>query len=371
MSAQPRILVVTNSYPNRYKPYAGWYVKQHVAFHREAGLDTDVLTTGDSRRGGFRSLWKYATLSLKVVEVLLLADFDLVHAHWVFPAGLYGVILSKLRRKPFVLTSHGMAIHNFDSQPRILQRIAQYVWRSTSVIIVVGKKQGESLTGIAHLSNKPIREIGMGVYLDRPCLSKEEARRKLDLPSDEKILLFIGNLEPLKGVDVLLKAAAVLSEWGEEFLLFIGGQGPQLSNILKMIQDLGLENTTNLVGTIAPENVFDWLSAADVCVVPSRSETFGIVAVEAMACSTTVVASDVGGLSEKIEHGRNGLLFPSEDHQALAACLQKALNDDNLRESIARQGPPTALLYDMRSQASKVREVYEELLFEAENNVEG
>src|SRR5690606_26463311 len=138
-----RVLVLTNCYPNEHKVYAGMFVRRHVEFHREMGVEVTVLAPGDSRQGGWRSAWKYLWLFLRVWKVLLFGQFDLVHAHWPFPAGLYALFFSRLRRKPFVLTSHGAFVDNLDQYPRLLRWLVRLVLRRADVLIVVGREHRE------------------------------------------------------------------------------------------------------------------------------------------------------------------------------------------------------------------------------------
>jgi len=314
MSVQPRILVVSNSYPNRYKCYAGMHVKRQVLLHRESGLNVIVLAPHSSQRNLVHSTWKYVVLSLQVLHAMLLGRFDLVHAHWVMPAGLLGSLLSRSRHKPFVITSHGAFVDDFESQPWLIRCLVRAILRSADVVIAVGQQHKSKVKAVARLPSERVPVISMGVVPCAASISRPEARRALGFPEEEKIVIFVGNLERVKGPDVLVMAASALLERGCQFRLVIGGQGPEKQRVLSMVDSRGLGDTTSVIGVIPPEDVFTWLSAADVCVVPSRAETFGLVAMEAMACGTAVVASDVGGLSENITDGETGFLFPPGDY---------------------------------------------------------
>lgn len=357
-----RVLVLTNCYPNEHKVYAGMFVRRHVEFHREMGVEVTVLAPGDSRQGGWRSAWKYLWLFLRVWKVLLFGQFDLVHAHWPFPAGLYALFFSRLRRKPFVLTSHGAFVDNLDQYPRLLRWLVRLVLRRADVLIVVGREHRERVVALSGRSAVQMKLLDMGVWLPPAVPSRVEARQLLGLPAGEPLLLFVGNLIPRKGVDILLQAAARLAQNNIPFHLLIGGQGPERPALEAWAAALGLAGRVTFTGPIPHQQVYTWFAAADVVVVPSRREPFGIVPLEAMGCGAAVVAADTGGLAENIRDGENGLLFSVEDEAALARQLQQLLADEALRGRLAQAGRRTAASFDMRGRAAAVKEIYERVL---------
>jgi D-inositol-3-phosphate glycosyltransferase len=205
-----------------------------------------------------------------------------------------------------------------------------------------------------------VKYLPMGIWASER-VSKAEGRAFLGLDQESTILIFMGNLDRIKGPDILIRAVAELQNKIKSLIVLICGQGPEESNLTRMISDLDLHQVIRLVGSIPPDYVNCWLSAADLCIIPSRRESFGLVALEAMACGTPVIAAQVGGLGENIIHGQNGFLFPKEDHLKLAQQIELALQDKFLRKAITLNGLQTAAEFDMFSQAEKVRQVYIEL----------
>ena len=364
MKQPARILVVTNGYPNRYKPYAGMYLKRHVQLHREAGLEVTVLTHGDSRHGIFRSSRKYLYLLLRVLKAMLWSNFDLVHAHWVLPSGLLGTVVSRFKNVPLVITSHGAFTDAYSSHPWLIRQLVRFVLRSANRVITVGQYQKREVERIADLPSDHVHWIPMGVWMEDVPPDKQIARERLGLDNERKIVVFIGNLLWCKGPDVLVRAAAHLLNSGGQFDLVVGGQGQMLANLRRQVETLQISTNVKLLGGVLPGEAKMWLSAADVCVIPSRTEAFGLVAIEAMACGTPVVAANVGGLAETIRHGENGFLFPVDDHRALADLLGQLLDDEDLRNSVIEAGYQTAAIHDMRLKAEQVKQIYEQLLGE-------
>jgi glycosyltransferase involved in cell wall biosynthesis len=224
----------------------------------------------------------------------------------------------------------------------------------------VGLDHKCKIESIAELPSERVVYLPMGVLHPKK-ITKFDARDSLRLVHNEIILIYVGNLAKEKGVDILIRAIPALKLSGYHFSLFICGQGPEKTNLEQIIEELDLQESIQLVGPVLPENVYIWLTAADLCIVPSRRETFGLVALESMACGTPVIAAEVGGLKENIIHGQNGLLFPKEDYLQLAKRIEQAITDISLREQIAFNGRQTAAKFDMVKQAEKVRQFYFDL----------
>ena len=149
---------------------------------------------------------------------------------------------------------------------------------------------------------------------------KAELRKRLDLPDEMTIVLFVGRLEFVKGLDVLLHAWSQLPNHIRlRSLLILVGDGAEQNNLKRMSRALGIQETVIMVGE--RQIVHDYYSAADIFVLPSRSEGMPVALMEAMASGLPVIASNVGGSREVIEHGKNGILFESESYNDLAEKL--------------------------------------------------
>ena len=160
-------------------------------------------------------------------------------------------------------------------------------------------------------------------------------------------MLFVGNLEPRKQLDVLLRAMAQLRNSVPDVQLLIVGSGDsagahdQTARLLGLRGELGLSDAVRFVGRVDEQQLQDAYAAADVFALPSSSEAQGIVALEAMACGLAVVASSVGGLLGTIEDGVSGCLVPSGDVQALAARLKELIEHPQSRAAIGERARET------------------------------
>lgn len=353
-----KVIVITNCYPNPLRPYFCMFVQRHVQFHRESGLQVSVVAPRDSRQGAIYSAWKYVLVFFQVVWLIFTARFDVVHAHYPFPAGLLALILSRTRRKPLVITSHGAFVDDIHKYPWPIRQAVRLVLRQADAIIAVGEEHKRNVQAVADIPPEQQVLIDMGVANPRP-MSRAEARQLLGLAADEKVVLFIGNLARRKGADILLQAVAQLRDQGLAFQTYIGGQGEERASLEALAQTLALTERVHFLGGVPHDDVYVWFAAADVSVVPSRTEPFGLTPLESMSCNTPVIAANVGGLAQNIRHGENGWLFPVEDAPALAAGLRELLTRPDLCAQLVTAGRKTAAAFDMRLKADQVRQVYE------------
>jgi D-inositol-3-phosphate glycosyltransferase len=169
---------------------------------------------------------------------------------------------------------------------------------------------------------------GVNLELFRP-VDKAEARRKLGL-TDEKVLLFVGRLDPLKGIDLLLKSVPLLPNREGLRLVIIGGDEHSQSEVEKLrglAATLGIAASVTFQGLVKHNLLPEFYSAADVCVVPSYYESFSLVALESLACGTPVVASDVGDLKNIIRQGETGFVVPENTPPRLAGAIALFLGE--------------------------------------------
>jgi D-inositol-3-phosphate glycosyltransferase len=196
---------------------------------------------------------------------------------------------------------------------------------------------------------------------------RRQARRALGLPEAGRMLLFVGRIQPLKGVDVAIRALAELGDrTPDAFLVVVGGpSGPEgvteVDRIHKLAADLGLADRVRFVPPQPHELLSTFYRAADVSVVPSRSESFGLVALEAAACGIPVVASAVGGLTSLVDDGRTGFLVEGRDPADYAEALAAVLCDPVLAADLGRRAAIRAQGYTWSIAAGRLRDLYAEL----------
>jgi D-inositol-3-phosphate glycosyltransferase len=211
--------------------------------------------------------------------------------------------------------------------------------------------------------------VDLAHFYPRPAA---EAKRRLGVDPRRKLLLFVGRIEPLKGLETLLQAVAILRERGicqcrQMALAIIGGNphDPQAQNTemerLKALRlALGLEGMVTFLGARDQDALPDYYAAAEAVVMPSHYESFGMVALEAMACGTPVIASEVGGLAFLVRDGETGFHVHDRDPEMLADRICRLLTDSQLRQALGEQAARHAQGYGWETIAQRLQKVYAE-----------
>ena len=200
----------------------------------------------------------------------------------------------------------------------------------------------------------------------------DEAKMYVGLKPDDRMVLFVGRIEPLKGVDTLIQAMSYLqlSEKRPVHLAIIGGDpaaSPQemsseMARLQKLCDDLAVGQTVVFLGKRDQDKLPYYYSAAEVVVMPSHYESFGMVALEAMACGTPVIASEVGGLAYLVRDGETGFTIPDQEPEMLCEKISWLLNDDDLNSRMSQRAMEYAQDYAWEKIASQILEVYKELV---------
>jgi len=187
--------------------------------------------------------------------------------------------------------------------------------------------------------------------------SKEELREKLSIPVSSFCILFVGRLEKQKSVDTLIRATGIVKDKIPALQVLIIGDGRLRGSLEELSSSLGLKDTIAFLGV--KQNAAEYFSSADLFVLPSIFEGFGIVIIEAFRSSVATIATSIEGPAEIIRHGENGLLFEPLDHEALANSILKLYNDTDLRGRIAKKGYESyANKFDIGTYSSKIESIY-------------
>jgi D-inositol-3-phosphate glycosyltransferase len=201
----------------------------------------------------------------------------------------------------------------------------------------------------------------------------DEAKQFIGLKPDDRMVLFVGRIEPLKGVDTLIEAMSCLKlrhNGRSVHLAIIGGEpaaGPkeisaEMVRLQKLCDELGVDQTVVFLGMRRQDTLPYYYSAAELLVMPSHYESFGMVALEAMACGTPVIASDIGGLGFLVQDGETGFTVPDGDPGQLCDKLSILLDDPELREKMGQRAVEVAQSYDWEKITKQIVKVYKHVL---------
>ncbi len=248
-----------------------------------------------------------------------------------------------------------------------------HIAATADCVIVSTELEGEQLRRLYGLTPSHTRVIPCGVDLDAftpvTPARRAEARRALDV-DDTPTLLFVGRLDPIKGIDLLLESVALLRTPAQ--LLVVGGDpagDPEVERLRARAAALGLAERVRFPGAVPQTDLPTYYHAADAVVISSRYESFGLVAVEALACGAPVVASAAGGLPSVVRDGENGLLVRWRSAQAFAERIDSLLSDDALRTRLRANARASVEQFDWRRIGDRVRDLYGELTAESERVV--
>ncbi len=260
---------------------------------------------------------------------------DVVDAHYVYPDGYAATMLAGRLNIPVVITARGTDVNLFSRMPLIRPMLRKALMRAQGVIAVSDALKrrmielGVEAEKIAVVRNGVDREI----FYPR---DREESRRRLGLDAQSQIILTIGALVPLKGIDRLIGAMALMRDTNAK--LYVIGEGPERDALESRIAKHDLTDRVVLVGARPQMELADWYSAADLFCLASRREGCPNVVIEAMACGLPVVAADVGGVGELISKPNCGRLVSSPTAESFAAEIEAALGENWNREGIAAYG---------------------------------
>jgi N-acetyl-alpha-D-glucosaminyl L-malate synthase BshA len=285
----------------------------------------------------FREPQYVISLANKVVQVAREFDLDIVHAHYAIPHATAALLSkqvlqssSRTRVPRIVTTLHGTDITLVGNDPSFSEIVAFSIEHSDGVTAV-----SESLRASTHRELGVRRDITViPNFLDCGIFQRVDVpplRRRFSQDGTSKVVIHVSNFRPVKRLDMVMQVFARVAKRMPARLLLVG-DGPELGTVYRLGRELGVSHLVDAVG--AQEAVIPLLSAADVFLLPSAQESFGLAALEAMACEVPVVASRVGGLPEVIDHGRTGFLHAPDDVDGMAASAVKVLSDAALHREV-------------------------------------
>ncbi len=355
-----KILLITNMYPSKKNPAFGCFVKEQVEELQKRGVKFKLVANSISQKGFF-SLWKYTLLKWKTL-IATFIGFDLIHAHYLFPTSSIALIPHLLRRKPLILTAHGSDV-KLGKKNKLIRKFITYSCQRASFVITVSNSLAQEVKKNYKIPSEKIKIINCGVNTEKFVpQEKRSLRKELNLPQDNWILIFVGNLIPIKGLDILIEAFFQIVKERNKVLLIIIGKGQMEKEISKRIDEFKLKGKVKLAGFKPHNELPKWLGASDILILPSLEEGFGLVALEAMSCGLPVVASQVGGLREFIENEKDGFLVKPGNSKEIAEKVKLLINNKNLYQRISKTAREKALKYDIKKQAKKIKVLYDKLV---------
>jgi N-acetyl-alpha-D-glucosaminyl L-malate synthase BshA len=300
-------------------------------------------------------------LANQMASLIEYEKIDILHVHYAIPhatsAYLAKQILGeKAEHVPLITTLHGTDITIVGSDPSYKNVVDFSINQSDGVTAVSEYLRDETYERFD--IKKDIKVIPNFIDLDRFQKSDQTHFKKAICPNDEKVVVHVSNFREVKRVPEVVSVFARILENGIDAKLLLVGDGPDRQRAEQRCRELGMCDEVRFLGK--QDQVEDILSIADLFLIPSGSETFGLAALEAMSCSVPVISSNIGGLPEVNIHGETGYLCDLDDIDCMGEYAVKILSDESLHQELAQNARKQAETFEMSKIISQYEEYYKE-----------
>jgi len=327
----------------------------HVITSLDKGLSKESLENGFYvHRVGVinRRILESASFFINAFLVLRRIKPELIHVQSIF-FSLHALLIKTLLGKPFVVYGRGDDVYLASRFDRLLYRL---ILGSAGAVIA---QTNHMKSAIQRLCPRDIFVIPNGVDIDRfSYISREKARIGLNIKGNEKILLFVGGLRPIKGVGYLIKAMSIVKQRYGNIRLLIIGDGEDRQTLEELAKKLNLARCISFLGQVANEAIPEYMIASDILVLPSLSEGFPVTILEAMATGLPIVTTRVRGLPEIVREGKNGFLVEPKNPEQITEKVLLLLENDDLMQKISGNNREKAKHYSWERVAQNLEEIY-------------
>lgn len=256
---------------------------------------------------------------------------DVVNLHYVGGQAPYWLLARRLRNFPLVVSVHGTDIERDPLTSKMARRVTTATLHAAKLVLSNSQYLAKQARKIVPEIEAKIRIVGNGI-------DPHEVAETAQFSHTHPYVLGLGRFVWKKGFDILLKSFARVAHDHPEWDLLLAGDGVELRPCQELAKSLGLADRVRFLGSVARKEALALICGCDLFVLPSRSEPFGIVLLEAMAAKKPVVATDVGGVSDLILSGDTGLLVPGDSPEALASGIDRLIRDPGLRKDMGTRG---------------------------------
>lgn len=326
--------------------YLPAFVQGFLKFQRQSGIHYSVIHT---------NYWLSSWVGMQLKKALSVSQVHTYHS-------LGAVKYQSVSTVPLIASTR------LDVEKMVLETAER--------IVATSPQEQEHMRSLVSLKgNIDIIPCGTDIH-HFGSVSRAEARQKLGIAPDEKVVLYVGRFDPRKGIETLVRAIgrSQLKDSGKLRLIIGGGSRPGQSDGMEreriegIVSELGIGAFTEFPGRLSPSVLPTYYGAADVSVVPSHYEPFGLVAIEAMACRIPVIASDVGGLQYTVRSEQTGLLVPPKDDAAFADAIDRILLNPSWQQELGRAARRhVEEMFSWEGVARQLAELYLQLIEESQS----
>lgn len=312
-----------------------------------------VECTSHDAKSSFLSKLNYLTVVPTIKKLIKEVKPDIVHAHYASSYGLLGALAKT--SIPYIISVWGSDVYDFPHIAPFGKQIIKYNLKKANYILSTSHVMAKETK---KYTDKPIliTPFGVNTELFKPLNTKKY---------EEFVIGNVKTLHPKYGIDVLIQATNIVirNNPDKKIRLEIYGEGPQKDELIQLTDVLGIKNKVSFKGFIQNDKLPIIYNSVSVAVSVSDNESFGVVAVEAMACGCSVVTSDADGFTEVVENGKTGYIVPKRNPEATAEAIQKFIDNPQLRESMGAAARKRVLeLYDWNNNVETMINIYNDIL---------
>lgn len=348
-------------FPSKKYPHYGVFVKNTVEILKKNNFDVDVIKL-KKQRNKFNKITSYFVFYIKIIFCSLFFSYDFIYTHYASHTGLPLLFVKKMKKNlPIIVNVHGNDLIPENSNDEKYWWIVKKIIDSSLYVICPSQYFKEEVIKRCKKNEEYIYVYpsgGVDTSLFHP-ISVDVAKEKLGLDESKKYIGFVSRIEVNKGWDTFLKAGAKILENNPNYRLIVVGDGSEIDEYNKLVKDLGIVEKIYKLNFLSQKNLVYAFNAMDVFVFPTRrkSESLGLVGLEAMACGALVVASSKYGPSSYMENGVNGLTFDAENPSHLFNVLNTVINSNQNFYQLRESAILTATEYDENSTANIIVEI--------------
>ncbi len=350
-----KILFIISHFPPKWIGGAETYTYNFGKYLIKQGHEVCIITTyfpgiEELKKEGFRIYpIKYTNFPLiRAVVYTFLCIFnsirikpDIIHGHMLLLNSFSAIIAGKLLKKKSIVQSHGSDIYKI---PWILKMtLVRFVIKNSGIVIAITNDIKRKMREV--YDRKDIYFLPNAVDTKKFNLNKKLCRENLMINKNDFILIFVGRLEKIKGVNYLLEALKYLKRYKNIKLLLIG-EGSEMQYLKELSRELDISESVVFLGNIPNNDIPKYLCSADIFILPSLSEGCPITILEALATGLPVICSKVGGLPEIIQNGENGFLVSVGDSKSISEHILRLMRNKKLMNGILIKNKKLSLTYD-------------------------
>jgi len=302
-------------------------------------------------------------LANQMVNLIDFENIDILHVHYAIPHATSAFLAKQIMGEkaahiPIITTLHGTDITLVGSDASYKNVVDFSINQSDGVTAVSEYLKEETYKRFD--IQKEIRVIPNFIDLDRFKKSNKSHFKRAICPNGEKVVVHVSNFREVKRVPEVVSVFKKILDGGVAAKLLLVGDGPDRQKAEQRCRDLGIYEEVRFLGK--QENVEEILSIADLFLIPSGSETFGLAALEAMSCGVPVISSDIGGLPEVNKHGETGYLCGLDDVDCMGDYGVKILSDEKLHEELSKNARKRAEHFEMDKVVTEYENYYKEIM---------